>query len=374
MGIFGLGHRHISPETLAEYLDGRLRSQTRERLERVMAVCADCRLEMESLRDTVAMLRQLPVMAPRRSFIMSAPPQVATQTVRRAPPISPFRVPQWAYAGAASVAALALAVLVSVDASGLVAPDLPSAAILERSENAPAAAGSEISTIERMTERTMESAGAKEDLQSEMALQPSEASSIRVELKTIVETPAVAEMQAPAAAAEIQAETPAVAESRAQVPLVAEMQAEAPAVAESQAQDPAVAVMQAETATQKSLEPSAEQFQTAREPSDKSAQREQAAQPATAEAAAIQLEQASDVQLETAEVLPLPTVVSGEATSEPAQVPKQAQEPRVTPDEPAALTSQETPLIWRLFEGAAAVLFLVLAAVFFLTRRAARRF
>ena len=74
MGILGFGHRHISAETLTEYLDGRLRSQARERLERVMSGCADCREEMESLRDTVAALRQLPVFALQRSFVMAAPP------------------------------------------------------------------------------------------------------------------------------------------------------------------------------------------------------------------------------------------------------------------------------------------------------------
>ena len=132
MRIFGLGHRHISPETLTEYLDGRLRGQARERLEGVISGCADCRRSLDGLRDTVALLRQLPVVTPRRSFVMAAPP-VEVPQLR---PVSPFRVPQWAYAGAASLAALALAVLVSVDASGLVAPALPDTVTLKRSDNA----------------------------------------------------------------------------------------------------------------------------------------------------------------------------------------------------------------------------------------------
>ena len=345
MGIFGLGHRHISPETLTEYLDGRLRSQTRERLERVMAGCADCRLEMESLRDTVAMLRQLPVMAPRRSFIMSAPPQVATQAVQRARPISPFRVPQWAYAGAASVAALALAVLVSVDASGLAAPDLPSTTILRQSEKALSTEDLEV--IRR------EITGAREGSQVETPPPQARAESIQVERITEAEAPPVAEAQASAAAAS---------------------ETQAPAVAESQAQAAPVAVSQAETATQKNLESPVEQIQTVEGPENQPAQDEQPAQPASAETAAIQVKKAPDAQPETVEALTSPTGVPDQAAPEPAQVQNQAQEAPIAFEELRAMATPGTPLLWRLLEAAAAVLFLALTAAFLLKRRAARRF
>lgn len=346
MGIFGLGHRHISPETLTEYLDGRLRSQTRERLERVMAGCADCRLEMESLRDTVAMLRQLPVMAPRRSFIMSAPPQVATQAVQRARPISPFRVPQWAYGGAASVAALALAVLVSVDASGLAAPDLPSTTILRQSEKALSTEDLEV--IRR------EITGAKEGSQVETPPPQARAESIQVERITEAEAPPVAEAQASAAAAsetqaplvaETQAQAPAAASTEAQAPpvAVAEMQAQAPAVAESQAQAAPVAVSQAETATQKNLESPVEQIQTVEGPPNQSAQDEQPAQPASAETAAIQVKKAPDAQPETVEALTSPTGVPDQAAPEPAQVQNQAQESPIAFEELRAMATPGTP-------------------------------
>ena len=339
MGIFGLGHRNISPETLTEYLDGRLRSQTRERLERVMAGCADCRLEMESLRDTVAMLRQLPVLAPRRSFIMSAPPQVATQAVQRARPISPFRVPQWVYAGAASVAALALAVLVSVDASGLAAPDLPSTTILRQSEKALSTEDLEV--IRR------EITGAREGSQVETPPPQARAESIQVERI-------------------IEAEAPPVA--------VAEMQAQAPAVAESQAQAAPVAVSQAETATQKNLESPVEQIQTVEGPANQPAQDEQPAQPVSAETAAIQVKKAPDAQPETVEALTSPTGVPDQAAPEPAQVQNQAQEAPIAFEELRAMATPGTPLLWRLLAAAAAVLFLALTAAFLLKRRAARRF
>lgn len=86
MGIFRLGHKHVSPETITEYLDDRLPSQARERLESVISGCADCRRELEGLRDTAAMLRQLPVVAPRRSFVMAAPPVEASQPEGRSKP------------------------------------------------------------------------------------------------------------------------------------------------------------------------------------------------------------------------------------------------------------------------------------------------
>ena len=342
MGIFGLGHRHISPETFTGYLDGRLRPQTRGRLDRVMAGCSDCRLEMESLRDTVAMLRQLPVITPRRSFVMSGAPQPVPQMIQQARPISPFRVPQWAYAGAASLAALALAVLVSVDASGLVAPDLPNTAISRQSEKIPTTAESEA--------LTPETAGAKDSTQGETPRQPAEALSIQVESETIVEAPATAEPQAQAAA-----------------------------VAEMQAQVPQAAVLQAEAATQKTLESQADQSkvdqsQKVEEPAVTSVLRKQSGRPTTPETTPVQLEQASDAQPEPAEVLPLPTVVSDGATSEPAQVQNQAQTTPITADEQAGPVSPGTPLVWRVLEGVAAVSFLILASVFFLTRRAARRF
>ncbi len=382
MGIFGLGHRHISPETFTGYLDGRLRPQTRERLDRVMAGCSDCRLEMESLRDTVAMLRQLPVITPRRSFVMSGAPQPVPQMIQQARPISPFRVPQWAYAGAASLAALALAVLVSVDASGLVSPDLPNTAISRQSEKIPTTAESEA--------LTPETAGAKDSTQGETPRQPAEALSIQVESETIVEAPATAEPQAQAAAvaemqaqvpqaAEPQAEAPAVTELRAQAPRPTELQGAAPAAAEMQAQAPQAAVLQAEAATQKTLESQADQSkvdqsQKVEEPAVTSVLRKQSGRPTTPETTPVQLEQASDAQPEPAEVLPLPTVVSDGATSEPAQVQNQAQTTPITADEQAGPVSPGTPLVWRVLEGVAAVSFLILASVFFLTRRAARRF
>ena len=107
-------HKHIAQDTLSEYLDGRLQGRTLERVELQLSDCDACRQELDGLRATVALMQQLPMEAPRRSFVMSAPPPEPA----RARPMLALRAPNWVYAGAASVAALALAVTISVDATG----------------------------------------------------------------------------------------------------------------------------------------------------------------------------------------------------------------------------------------------------------------
>ena len=112
-------HKHINQETLSEHLDGRLQGRDLERVEKQLGECDACRLEREELQATVAMMRQLPMETPRRSFVMTAPPPEPA----RARPALVLRAPNWVYAGAASVAALALAVTVSVDATGGLSSD-----------------------------------------------------------------------------------------------------------------------------------------------------------------------------------------------------------------------------------------------------------
>lgn len=112
-------HKHIGQGTLSEYLDGQLQGRDLERVEQRLEACDACRLELEELRATVSMMRLLPMETPRRSFVMNAPPPEPA----RAPPALAPRVPNWVYAGAASVAALALAVTVSLDATGGLSSD-----------------------------------------------------------------------------------------------------------------------------------------------------------------------------------------------------------------------------------------------------------
>ena len=55
---------------LSEYIDGRLTSEERERVEHHLEECAACAQELESLRSTLEMLRQVPDVAVPRSFVL----------------------------------------------------------------------------------------------------------------------------------------------------------------------------------------------------------------------------------------------------------------------------------------------------------------
>ena len=124
MRIIRRSHQHIKAETLSEYLDGRIQGSALARVGQQLAACQLCREEMESLRSAITMLRELPEEAPRRSFVMAAPPPMPARAPSSAFQLRDFlRVPQWAYAGAASVAVIVLVALISADATGLLSPD-----------------------------------------------------------------------------------------------------------------------------------------------------------------------------------------------------------------------------------------------------------
>ena len=120
MLIFKRGHAHINQDDLSEYLDGRLSGTAAARIDRRLTECATCRQDLDALRSTVSLLQQMPELTLPRSFIMPAPPP-APVAVR---PQAPLRMPQWVYSGAAATAALVFAILVSADATGLLAPKL----------------------------------------------------------------------------------------------------------------------------------------------------------------------------------------------------------------------------------------------------------
>ena len=118
MWIFGK-HQHLKPETLSEYLDGRLTGREQGKAERAAAECALCQGELEGLRATVSLLRTLPELAPSRSFTLSAPPVTQPFTAIDRPSLFPSRVPAWAYAGAAALAGLAILLYALTDTGGL---------------------------------------------------------------------------------------------------------------------------------------------------------------------------------------------------------------------------------------------------------------
>ena len=187
MRILRRGHRHLKPETLSEYLDGRLSSIVASRVEEEAANCPDCKEELDSLRFTVRSLRSVVQTVPQREFTLTVPP-LEVQGRGLARPITPFRMPAWAYVGAAAAAVLVVALLLSGELSGLVSPG--SRPVQEQASSAVpatamanAASGGQMGETDADTERARvpvtsapmamaESAPAPEERRMEMAAPP----------------------------------------------------------------------------------------------------------------------------------------------------------------------------------------------------------
>ena len=144
--------RHL----LSAYVDGQVTESELAHVERHLGQCPECRLELESLRTTVGLLKRLPQLEAPRSFALSQEPV----DVRWTPPTA------WAVRLAASVAGLLLVALLVSDLAGLVdqrrvleeaaAPSTPAvttAAPAPAALAAPVAATEkEVSTAERPIE------------------------------------------------------------------------------------------------------------------------------------------------------------------------------------------------------------------------------
>ncbi|NLG50328.1 MAG: hypothetical protein GX552_09495 [Chloroflexi bacterium] len=70
MGIKARSDHRFAAENLSAYLDGRLTVLEKDRLERHLTTCSDCRQELSTLRATVALLRQAPMRPVPRSFTL----------------------------------------------------------------------------------------------------------------------------------------------------------------------------------------------------------------------------------------------------------------------------------------------------------------
>lgn len=121
-------NRHLGPEVVCEYLDGRLSGKDVRRVEAHIEACPNCRREVESLRQTVLAVRRMPMRQPRRSFVFSAPPVASPAPSRPEPApqaglgaaaaIARPRIPRWAFGAVASACAVAFAVVLSLDLTG----------------------------------------------------------------------------------------------------------------------------------------------------------------------------------------------------------------------------------------------------------------
>lgn len=308
MRLIKRSHRHINPETLSEYLDGRLQGSALEQVDQQLGTCQLCREELESLRWTTTMLQELPEEAPRRSFVMTAAPMPAPI------PSPPFqlpnllRVPQWAYAGAASVAVLVLVALISADVTGLLSSEGPAqlqdqaTAISQRIQAQSAESGPPTRTT---GVENLESAQVPSSLPSEAGDE---------------ERPAAAPL-APAAAQAPAEEAPSAASAPAAAAPVQEPQAPAPVAmaADAPSEEPASAAPPA-----KELEP---------------------------EAAAEALGPRGDA----AAVQGVRAIEGEDASSAPPQVERVPATAPI-PAEAPRVKSEGTALVWRVLEGVAGFL------------------
>ena len=117
MWLFKKRPKHISLESLSEFLDGGLSDADIRKIEDHLRVCESCTEELESLRGAVGLLRQTPVIPTRRDFTFAEAPESVPEPQE---PVASgwfpgFRVPVWAYGAAASVAVVAFAVTLSID-------------------------------------------------------------------------------------------------------------------------------------------------------------------------------------------------------------------------------------------------------------------
>ena len=92
-------------ELLSSYIDGEVTDAERKLVEDHVATCEDCREELESLRWTVSVLREMPEVETSRSFAFSTPPDRTRERPRL------VTATRWA----ASAAAVLLVALVATE-------------------------------------------------------------------------------------------------------------------------------------------------------------------------------------------------------------------------------------------------------------------
>ncbi len=374
MKIFGKRREHLVIETLSEYLSGRLPPGEVRHVEAHVETCTGCWDELDSLRNTVGLMRRVPMVAPRTTFTLSEAPVEASSQGRVS------WLPGWSYGAAASVAVMVFALVLSADVAGLLADDVaapapasgtPAEDTAAFAPEAPAAAPVPEGAIEG-AERTMvlENEGVEppvaappveareaqrvDDLAEEEAAPPGIAeAAVAQPLEKATEPEAAA---APALAAPAPAITEApVAESAAPV-AVEILPFAAPDGSEEAAEtEPAaVAVMEDEAPT--TAAPVAEEIVAPAE-ADGS---EEAAETEPAAVAAMEDEAPVTAPLGFAE----PDAPAAAPVSEPAPGPQ------VTP---LMVTRETTSVLWRVLEGFAGGLAVAIIAVFLWMNRRQRR-
>ena len=111
---------HATPDLLSDYLDQRLTPAERQRVDAHIGTCWECRRELQSLQETVYMLRNTPVIPVPHSFALTAA-LVAPQ---------PSTGPYLMGVRAAIAVAVALMVVVVGDGLGLIGPGQTQAPVI----------------------------------------------------------------------------------------------------------------------------------------------------------------------------------------------------------------------------------------------------
>ena len=124
----GIGRHRRVRGLLSAYIDGEVIESEARRVEGHLALCGECRRELDTLRSTVDLLNRLPELAVPRSFAL---PEAL------APVASPSRFESLARL-AAPVAAVLLVVLVVGDALGIVSQSSLGGPFTGSDEEAPA--------------------------------------------------------------------------------------------------------------------------------------------------------------------------------------------------------------------------------------------
>ncbi len=107
---FIFGKHNKLRRLLSSYIDGQLNENESKQIEEHLSTCQECRWDMDSLRATVGLLRDIPTPMPQKSFLLQ---KVPTPIEIRTPSFV------WAVRYAASAAALLLVVLLAGDFTGL---------------------------------------------------------------------------------------------------------------------------------------------------------------------------------------------------------------------------------------------------------------
>ena len=121
--VFKRGHQRYL-DKLSEYLDDRLDAEERARIEGHLEGCGQCRQELESLRETIGLLRRVALVEPPRSFKLQEAPSPAPRPslLGRLIPGAPGAgrpALAWSMQLSTAVVAIALVVLLAGDFGGL---------------------------------------------------------------------------------------------------------------------------------------------------------------------------------------------------------------------------------------------------------------